>query len=200
VHSSGHITYHDPEGFTPSVYGVAYQVCVKMGYCGHLYSSLLSKRTWVGHRVYKSPYGESGEYTSPSLILTCAHTQMLYSQSLLLTTKVRHISCILCFMLCNIYHTCHVVELTLFTWNTLKCVTILDMVSFLFPYLWHHHLLSVPRHLSCTMTSLQCHYDITILSTHQFQTIAVLGWHHPTSCNANLCHWFVPDKPHCTSI
>ncbi len=28
----------------------------------------------MGHRVYKSPYRESGEYTSPSLILTCAHT------------------------------------------------------------------------------------------------------------------------------
>ena len=55
----------------------------------------------MGHRVYKSPYGKSGEYTSPSLVLTCAHTQNLYSQSLLLTTKVRHISCMLCFMLCN---------------------------------------------------------------------------------------------------
>ena len=66
--------YNDPEGLMPSVKGVAYQVCVKTRYCGHLYSSLLRKWTWVGHRVYKSPYGESGEYTSPSLILTCAHT------------------------------------------------------------------------------------------------------------------------------
>jgi len=74
---------------------------VKTRYCGHLYSSLLCKRTWVGHRVYKSPYGESGEYTSPSLVFTCAHTQNLYSQSLLLTTKVRHISCMLRFMLRN---------------------------------------------------------------------------------------------------
>src|SRR6266702_3386358 len=93
--------YYDPEGFTPSVKGVAYQACVKTRYCGHLYSSLLRKRTWVGHRVYKSPYGESGEYTSPSLVFTCAHTQILYSQSLLLTTKVRHISCMLRFMLRN---------------------------------------------------------------------------------------------------
>ncbi len=73
--------YEDPEGFTPSVYGVAYQVCVKTRYCGRLYSSLLSKRTWVGHRVYKPPYGESGEYTSPSLILTCTHTQPLLPKS-----------------------------------------------------------------------------------------------------------------------
>ncbi len=58
----------------PSINGVTYQACVKMRYYGCLYSSLLSKRTWVGHRVYKSPYGESGEYTSPLLILTCAHT------------------------------------------------------------------------------------------------------------------------------
>ena len=65
---------YDPEGFMPSVNGVAYQACVKMRYCGHLYSSLLCKQTWVGHRVYKSPYAESGEYTSPLLILTCAHT------------------------------------------------------------------------------------------------------------------------------
>src|SRR6266702_652492 len=101
MHGSGHITYYDPEGFTPSVKGVAYQACVKTRYCGHLYSSLLRKRTWVGHRVYISPYGESGEYTSPSLVLTCAHTQYLYSQSLLLTTKVRHISCMLRFMLRN---------------------------------------------------------------------------------------------------
>ncbi len=93
--------YDDPEGFTPSIKGVAYQACVKMQYCGHLYSSLLRKQTWVGHRVYKSPYGESGEYISPSLVLTCAHTQNLYSQSLLLTTKVRHISCMLHFMLRN---------------------------------------------------------------------------------------------------
>ncbi len=93
--------HYDPEGFTPSVNGVAYQVCVKTRYCRHLYSSLLRIQTWVGHRVYKSPYGESGEYTSPLLILTCAHTQILYSQSLLLTTKVRHISCMLHFMLRN---------------------------------------------------------------------------------------------------
>ena len=101
MHGSGRITHYDPEGFMPSVNGVTYQVCVKTRYCGHLYSLLLHKWTWVGHRVYKSPYGESGEYTSPLLILTCAHTQHLYSQSLLLTTKVRHISCMLRFMLRN---------------------------------------------------------------------------------------------------
>ncbi len=74
MHGSGRITHYDPEGFMPSVNGVTYQVCVKTRYCGHLYSLLLHKWTWVGHRVYKSPYGESGEYTSPLLILTCAHT------------------------------------------------------------------------------------------------------------------------------
>src|SRR6266571_104814 len=85
----------------PSINGVTYQAYVKTQYCRHLYSSLLCKRTWVGHTVYKPPYEESGEYTSPSLVLTCAHTHKLYSQSLLPTTKVRHISCMLRFMLRN---------------------------------------------------------------------------------------------------
>ena len=92
------ITYHDPEGFMPSVNGVAYQVCVKMWYCGCLYSSHLHKWTCVGHGVYKSPYRESGEYTSPSLILTCAHTT-LYSLkvfSLLQRWDTSPICCTLC--------------------------------------------------------------------------------------------------------
>ncbi len=58
AHGSGCITHYDPEGFTPSVKGVTYQACVKTRYCGCLYSSLLRIWKWVGHKVYKSPYGE----------------------------------------------------------------------------------------------------------------------------------------------
>src|SRR6266702_2185540 len=98
MHGSGRITYYDPEGFTPSVKGVAYQVCVNTRYCGHLYSSLLRKRTWVGHRVYISPYGESGEYTSLSFVFIGGHTHYLSSKSLFFPTKMRYISCIMRFM------------------------------------------------------------------------------------------------------
>ncbi len=66
--------HYDPEGFMPSVNGVAYQVCVKTQYCGHLYSSFLRQRIWVGHRVYKAPYGESGEYIPFAHPHLCTHT------------------------------------------------------------------------------------------------------------------------------
>ncbi len=70
-----------------------------MRYCGHLYSSLLRKWTWVGHRVYKSPYGESGEYTSPLLVLTCAHTHKTSTPkvfSLLQRWDTSPVCCALC--------------------------------------------------------------------------------------------------------
>ena len=48
------------------------QVSLKMRYCGHLYSSLLCKQTWVGHRDQSDIYKEECEdNTFPSAIHLC---------------------------------------------------------------------------------------------------------------------------------
>jgi hypothetical protein len=39
-------------------WGVPHQASLKMQYCGHLYSSLLCKWTWVDHRDHFSLYKE----------------------------------------------------------------------------------------------------------------------------------------------
>src|SRR6266702_4800487 len=92
---------YDPEGFMPSVNGVTYQACVKR--------DIVDTFT---HHFYANGHGWVIEYINPPMgrvvnihplrSSSLVHTHInLYSRSLLLTTKVRHISCMLRFMLRN---------------------------------------------------------------------------------------------------
>ena len=65
-------------GLIPETFwGDPHQASLKTRYCGPLYSSLLRKQTWVGHRDHFSIYMRDCEYR--------ARTQLVFTHTLVPT-------------------------------------------------------------------------------------------------------------------